>query len=716
MILRERHVIANGPDEQPLRMMVLWVGTDAIATLDLLCSTSIPAIISAEVVVRAIEVGTWVIETDPIEVSATVGRLPSNAEKDARNRFWNLIEPLVRDARIFDPVTRGRLISARSRETGVSRNTIKAKLDRYWRGGLRVAALIPAYVGRGPRGALPAAPGGPKRGRPAGLTGDPRSNVTAEVQKAFQRAVDAEIRMARGRFSLRNAYRRFTDVECVEAVEDPDTGQLSYVRLAEYEEFPEPSYAQFKWWYDREKRRHETGRRIKGDALWEKDNRITVGSSAAETWGPGSRFQIDATIMEIALLSRHRRGDIIGKPVLYVVIDVWSRLVVGFYVGVTNASWAGAAMALANCTAPKAELLRKYGYDPDKHWWEVHHMCAALLSDGGELKSHRGDVLVSEYNCTIETAAPYRGDWKGVVEKRFDLTNVRIGSYVPGMLDTTYRGRGAEDYRFSARLTLDDLTEILLGLFLEYNNTHELKGLDVDADVAAAGVPKIPAHLWRYGCDTRGEPRSYDHNGLRFAMMESAAASATPSGILFRGRTYSCPELLASGLLLETKRGRIAVRISWDDRIVGVVYWHDTTSPTGYRVCRLTTKSRYAAKDDRSFWEIDDADDRQRGEVRDRHHATLSDRAELTHRMDSVVKRAECAFADGQGRSDSERVAGLREARANERRDDAFVESPPLTDPSPLRSPPKFELVKPEPRTAYYSDMGVEDTEGDDDD
>ncbi len=331
------------------------------------------------------------------------------------------------------------------------------------------------------------------------------------------------------------------------------------------------------------------------------------------------------------------------------------------------------------------------------------------------MKSHRGDVLASEFNCTVETAAPHRADWKGIVEQRFNMTNVRIGPYVPGHVDITYRGRGAKDYRFSARLTLDDLTSILVGLFLEYNNHHELVGLDLDEDVDAAGVPKIPAHLWRYGLETCGEPRSFDHNAFRFAMMKSGSASITPSGILYRGRYYSCPELIGSGKLAAAREGRKNVTISWDDRIVGEVYWHNPGSPTGYYVCKLTAKSRYAAGDDRSFWELDDADDRRSSETIGRRNTTLGNRAELSQHIEQVVAKAEEVFSEGPDRDDKDRVSDLREKRREERESDAAGEAPPLADPAPGRSGARLTLVTNDHDHDDYSELTLDDLEAEDD-
>ncbi|WP_164907503.1 hypothetical protein [Clostridium septicum] len=46
--------------------------------------------------------------------------------------------------------------------------------------------------------------------------------------------------------------------------------------------------------------------------------------------GPGSLYQIDATVADVYLVSEFNRNWIIGRPVLYMVLDSFSRMIVGF--------------------------------------------------------------------------------------------------------------------------------------------------------------------------------------------------------------------------------------------------------------------------------------------------------------------------------------------------------------------------------------------------
>ena len=77
---------------------------------------------------------------------------------------------------------------------------------------------------------------------------------------------------------------------------------------------------------------------------YEQENRPIMGSSTAEALGPGSIYQIDATVADVYLVSQFNRNWIIGRPVVYGVIDVFSRLVTGIYIGLEGPSWVGAMM------------------------------------------------------------------------------------------------------------------------------------------------------------------------------------------------------------------------------------------------------------------------------------------------------------------------------------------------------------------------------------
>ena len=78
-------------------------------------------------------------------------------------------------------------------------------------------------------------------------------------------------------------------------------------------------------------------RRRYGDKDWNLHGRELLSTADGDVQGPGDRFQIDATVADVYLVSQFDRRRIVRRPVLYFVIDVFSRLITGLYVGFEGA-------------------------------------------------------------------------------------------------------------------------------------------------------------------------------------------------------------------------------------------------------------------------------------------------------------------------------------------------------------------------------------------
>lgn len=94
---------------------------------------------------------------------------------------------------------------------------------------------------------------------------------------------------------------------------------------------------------------------------YQQNYREILGSSTFETFGPGSRFQIDATVADVYVVSEYNAEWIIGRPIIYFVVDVYSRMIVGIYVGLEGPSWMGGMMAIANTVMDKQTYCSEFG-------------------------------------------------------------------------------------------------------------------------------------------------------------------------------------------------------------------------------------------------------------------------------------------------------------------------------------------------------------------
>ena len=290
----------------------------------------------------------------------------------------------------------------------------------------------------------------------------------------------------------------------------------------------------------------------------------------------------------------------------------------------------------------------------------------ALLGDGGEIESSLIDALSRNFRVNIETAAPYRADWKGVVERRFHLLQATYKPYVPGYVDIDFKARGGTDYRYDAVLDIHQFLLIVIECVLFYNNEHELKKYDRNRDVAADGVPAIPVDLWEWGVEHRsGALRRFAHQEVQFQLMPTGTASVTEHGILFKGSYYTSPSAV-SNLWFDRARqsGRWKVPASYDERLMDQIYLHEKVARYGFETATLTDRSRAHAG--LSLSEIEQATRQLKHEQANRSVDRQLAVSDLIGNIDGIVQQA--IEMRGDTAKSSINADAIRQNRAEEQR------------------------------------------------
>jgi hypothetical protein len=302
-----------------------------------------------------------------------------------------------------------------------------------------------------------------------------------------------------------------------------------------------PSYDQFLYFYQKNRDVVAATRARTSEHTHNLNHRAITGSSTLDADGPGYIVQLDPTIGDVYLVSEFDRTRIIGRPVIYIIIDVFSRLIIGMSVSLEAPSWLGAMLALENMVHKKVDYCREYGYTISLADWPSHHLPKAIIADRGELLSKNSDSLGESLGIKVINTPPYRPDWKAIVERHFRVLNDAVIDWVPGSTSREYLPRSGQDYRLDACLTLYELRQLLIGCILEHNMSHEIKDYPRDKYMIADGVQAYPAELWNWGvANRRGKLRERPPAAVRVSLLPSGTASITPSGIRFNGLYYEC--------------------------------------------------------------------------------------------------------------------------------------------------------------------------------
>ena len=311
-----------------------------------------------------------------------------------------------------------------------------------------------------------------------------------------------------------------------------------------------------------------------GATNYEKDHRPILSTPNMQVLGPGSRYQIDATI-----------GDI------YLVSDVFSRMIVGMYVGLENPSWVGAMSAIANTASDKVAYCEQYGIEINHEDWPCSHLSSVILGDRAELLSFDSNRLVTELGLTVENSAPYRADWKGIIERKFNTIQAEFQPYVDGYVHKDFKTRTGRDYRLDAKWDIQQFTRIMILLVLRHNSAHRIRGYDFDQDMVQDNLPAIALDLWNWGIRNRsGLLKQRDEKEVKAALMLQGKGLVTRRGILFKNCYYSCDLAVKEGWFVRAKDNSWYVTLSYDPRNMTHVYYR----PEGgsFHVAQLTDKSR----------------------------------------------------------------------------------------------------------------------------
>lgn len=642
------------------RIVVLWVAPDGRSFwgLDLEDDKSWPRPFNMADTLAQLDGGVWLHDAPNFTAKENL----SERQIAVRDERWAAVRTvcdLVPD--IYDPCTRAALIRSLAETSGWTLNTSRAMLQRYWRGGMTPMALAPEFARRGAAGKM-REPGQKKLGRPRSVHREKTGvNLTKHQRQAVARIARSQFRRD-GKRKIRTCYRVWLDRFFFEDGID-QKGSPARIPRAEYEESGVPTFRQFQHHYYKLVGVIESAR-IREPRKFALQYRPLSGTATAETWGPGSRFQIDATMADIYLVSRDDRTRIVGRPVVYVIIDVWSRLIVGLYVAIEDASWTSAMMALANAAGSKVAYCAEHGIDIEEEEWPAANIGARLLSDHGEVDGKTAANLALHFNRVVEAAAAFRGDLKGLVETQFNSLQVEFGQFAPGYVAKDYGMRGARDYRLDATLDISEFTATMIDIVLARNSTV-LENYDRDQGMPAGIVELAPIELWHWGVVNRsGRSQAWPEEYVRFRLLPTAEVSVDRRGISFQGRSYIAPRIL--DLMSKARMGRSSkVTISFDPRTTDAVYFHVEDAEHGFEVCTLHEASRAYAG--RTCVEADFDRQIMVDAWRD------AETKDVTRKI-NVAKRLEARIADAEARKatdvrpKSHRIRDIRENRRDEKR------------------------------------------------
>lgn len=195
---------------------------------------------------------------------------------------------------------------------------------------------------------------------------------------------------------------------------------------------------------------------------------------------PGADFplayvQIDHTLLDIILVDEVTR-EAIGRAWLTIVIDVFSRMVCGFYVSLDPPGAHSAGLAIAHAILPKEKWLEQHGIETS---WPVWGLPRTIHADNA--REFRGTMLkraCQEYGIDTNfrpVATPHYG---GHIERFLGTVATEIHA-LPGTTFSKPSDKGDYDSEAHAVFTLRELETWLATFFVEvyHQRKHSALGM-----------------------------------------------------------------------------------------------------------------------------------------------------------------------------------------------------------------------------------------------
>ncbi len=183
--------------------------------------------------------------------------------------------------------------------------------------------------------------------------------------------------------------------------------------------------------------------------------------------------QIDHTLLDIILVSEEDREPM-GRPWITMGIDVFSRMVTGFYISMDPPGALGSGICISNSILEKDQIVEKYEL---KSEWPVFGVMEAIHMDNA--KEFRGSTLAKackEYSISINWRPVNKPNWGAHIERLLGTLSKEIHA-LPGTTFSSPKYRQNYNSTEKATMTLYELEKWLHTLVVDVYHHKLHKGI-----------------------------------------------------------------------------------------------------------------------------------------------------------------------------------------------------------------------------------------------
>ena len=335
-----------------------------------------------------------------------------------------------------------------------------------------------------------------------------------------------------------------------------------------------PTFRQFSYYFNKHLTNQEKDL-IKTSAMEQKNNkRLLLSDSLNGVKGPGDLVEIDACEADISLVSVLDPTKTVGRPIVYFMIDVYSRIILAASVAFDNNSILGLTNLFLNLADDKQEYCARYGitYDNPQIWPSNIIPNRVRCDRGAEFRGKEFERICNELGIERLLVLPGSGSMKGVVEQSFRQLHLNNNVHLEdhGLIQK----RHDSDHHRSATLNIEEYTKMVISFILTHNQKC-LETYPITKNMIENRIKPIPALLWEYGLNNCYIPRPIpSKEQYLFNLMTPINAKVTRKGITYKGLWYINPhDKKLAREMFDAGNKHVSFEARMDTRDVGYIYY-----------------------------------------------------------------------------------------------------------------------------------------------
>jgi putative transposase len=285
------------------------------------------------------------------------------------------------------------------------------------------------------------------------------------------------------------------------------------------------------------------------------DKRFRLVKAGVRTERILERVEIDHTPLDLFLIDE-KSGLPLGRPTLTVVIDHFSRMLLGFHLSFDNPSTGAVMGALRHAILPKTPANESLPQVKTEHQWDCYGRPDVMVVDNG-LEFHGNDLESVAYDLgiRIQFCPKHQPRFKGVVERFLKTINYSFSHQLPGTSLARWHLRGDYDPLKFAVLTLG-----------EFQKIFQKWVTDVYAQTIHRGTHETPWARWHEGLQCRQPELPESAAALQQRIGHVTERSLRQDGILLHGILYNGDTLAP---ILRAYGSGTKVRVLYDHEDLG---------------------------------------------------------------------------------------------------------------------------------------------------